>query len=66
MAKTLRVFQYTIILQPSDKEKGQVLVPISEITAASEREARIVAERAIPDKWMTELDRVEVQIRPFV
>jgi coenzyme F420-reducing hydrogenase alpha subunit len=46
-------------------EKGEILVAPTHVLVASERDANTVASRAIPDKYMDELDRVSVVVRPF-
>ena len=66
-----RLFQYCVILNPTDKEqeagvRSKIVVPVSEwFLAKSLDEARIVANRAIPDEFMVNADRLEVAVRSF-
>jgi hypothetical protein len=69
-----RVFQFAVLyhprpsfdadLQPLDRP-SEIIVSVTTIAATSENEARTLASRAIPEKYVSELDRTEVVVVPF-
>ena len=67
----LQLFEYVVYTQDKlDKdgevtEKGSVIVPRTEVLLPSAAQVEMVASRAIPEKYMDELDRVRVVVRPF-
>ena len=67
----MMLFQYAIILNPSEKEKSKgegeskLLVPPTYLMAQSEQTALLQAARAIPKQYMKCLERIEVAVRPF-
>lgn len=67
----LHLFEYAIYVQPKyDKdgevvEPGEVLIERTSVLLPSESQVEMVASRAIPDKYMDQLDRVRVVVRPF-
>lgn len=48
-----------------EKPKAQLVVPITTIIAASEKEADIQSSRMIPDTYLDKLECIEIALRPF-
>lgn len=67
----LRLYQYAIILQPVEDEKGnttdpgKLLIEPTTVLASSPGNAQTIAARSIPDDNMGDLDRITVAVRPF-
>ncbi|HYD00755.1 MAG TPA: hypothetical protein VEB22_05960 [Phycisphaerales bacterium] len=66
----MKLFQYAVIYHPTGDEKkagkkSEIVVPVTECVAADEKTAGIIAGRAIPEKHLADLDRLEVAVRPF-
>ncbi len=66
----MKLFQYGVILHPTDDEKkagkSSVLVlGIATVLAGDQNGAVMQAARAIPEEHMDKLDRLEVAVRPF-
>lgn len=66
----MKIFQYAAIYKPDEEEskKGerpQIIVPITECVASDEKAAMLIAARAIPEKFIDRLERVDVAVRPF-
>jgi hypothetical protein len=59
----MKVFEYTVIL--NDKKASKILVPIKTVLAKDLANANILAARDIPKQYLTQLDNVEVVVRPF-
>ena len=73
MAKS-KIFEYAIIHHPrrtkamedaGEAPKSVIVADVTRILAADEREATLVAARAIPEAFLGKLDEVELAIRPF-
>lgn len=69
-----RLYEYAVIYNPKatkeQQDKGEtpastLVVDVTRILANNDKEAQMIAARAIPGEYMTRLDRVEVAIRPF-
>lgn len=62
-----KVFEYLILLHPSEDEKGKTKVIVEKTTLlASDLDvAKTLVARAIPEEFLEELENVEVLIRPF-
>lgn len=65
-----KVFQYVVVLHPTEKEKkdgavSKIIVPITTIIATDERTATLIAGKAIPQEYLDTLNRCEVIVRPF-
>jgi hypothetical protein len=67
----VRLYQYAVIMQPrfsADDElvdPGRVVVEPTTVLAESQDKANLLASRAIPEKEMQHLDRLEILVRPF-
>jgi len=48
-----------------EKPKPKIVVPITTLLAATEKEADIQASRLIPEEYLEQLSCVEIAIRPF-
>lgn len=69
-----KLFQYAVIYSPKtvkdqagNETQGppELLVEITNILAANDKEVAMRAARLIPEKYLDKLDRVEVCVRPF-
>ena len=65
-----KLFEYAILLHPTKEEsdKGAVstlIKPPTHLVATSDREAAIRAAREVPPELVSQMDRVEVAVRPF-
>ena len=68
--KKMRLFQYAIIWHPTEKEaengkQSEVIVNVSTKLAIDDRALLIQVSREIPDLYLSQLDQVEIAIRPF-
>lgn len=70
--KKATLFEYAILLHPLQEDTtklpppSEILVERTMILAASEKEAQMIAARAIPDVYATDrLEEVEIAVRPF-
>lgn len=70
----MKIYEYAIIHHPlatkAQHEAGQsprseLLVDVKRVLAASEKEAQMIAARDIPEAYLSQLDRVEIALRPF-
>lgn len=72
--KKMKLFEYAVIHHPAPTEdeqkrgaqpKSELLVEPEYVLAFDEKEASVLAARAIPDSHVDQLDRVEIVLRPF-
>jgi hypothetical protein len=66
----MKLFEYAVIYNPKSKKEGdesksELIVPVTTVLAANKENAAMVAARAIPEKYIDKLDRIEVAVRPF-
>lgn len=65
----MKLYQYSAIYIPTKTEKKEdkpeIIVPVTDVLATDDNQANILAARAIPEKYLTKLDRVQVVVRPF-
>lgn len=67
----VKLFEYAVILQPKKDKEGEiveeaeVVVDPTTALAKDDKQAALIAGRAIPDKFMEMLDRLTVIVRPF-
>ena len=65
------VFEFVILHHPKSKKKdaarpkSRVVVDLERVIAKDQQEAVIVAARRIPENLMSELEDVEILVRPF-
>lgn len=70
MAKS-KLFQYAILWHPTEKQekeeglKSKVIVEPKIILASDDKSASMSAVMDIPAEYKTQLDQVEVALRPF-
>lgn len=68
-----KLFEYAVLYHPKpkkvdgveQKEKSKLLVDVSRVLAADDKEVAILAARGIPEEYIDQLDRVEIVVRPF-
>ena len=69
-----KIFEYAIIFHQlqtkeqrdnGESQKSKLLVPPTHILAKDDKEAAVLAARAIPEDYLGKLDQVEVAVRPF-
>uniref|UniRef100_A0A6H1Z9B2 Uncharacterized protein n=1 Tax=viral metagenome TaxID=1070528 RepID=A0A6H1Z9B2_9ZZZZ len=65
-----KVFQFVVVIHPTDKEaeeggSSKVIVPVTAVIANDQNSATLQAGRAIPEEYLSKLDRIEVAVRPF-
>lgn len=69
-----KLFEYAVIYHPiatkDQKDAGEnpkdvLLVDVTRILAGNDKEAAMLAARAIPETYTDKLDRVEIALRPF-
>lgn len=68
--KQMKIFEYAVILHPTENERergetSEIIVEPGTCLANDLSQATMMAGRAIPEEFMTKLDRVEVAVRPF-
>lgn len=66
----MKLFQYAIIKHPTDKEKengksSRLVVEVTTVLAENDKQATLMAGRAIPEAELKDIDRLEVAVRPF-
>ena len=68
------LFEYAIIYKPhptkdqmerGEKPKQVLVVPITSVLANNDKEAQMLASRAIPDTYTDKLDQLDIAVRPF-
>lgn len=69
-----KLFEYAAIFTPAPtkeemergvKPKSELIVPITSCLANNEKEAMMLASRALPEKYTDKLEQVEIAVRPF-
>lgn len=61
-----RLYEYALIYQPKDKEKQPKMIQdVVRVLASSPESVQKIAARAIPEEYISNLDEVEIAIRPF-
>lgn len=65
--QAMKVFQYVAFYQPEEdsSDRPQIIVPIQSLLAKDEKQAALIAARAIPEEYVDRLDKVEIVVRPF-
>lgn len=67
----LKIFEYAVILQPKEDkdgiitEEGAIIVQPTTVLAKDEKQAALLAGRAIPENQIDKLDRLTLAVRPF-
>jgi hypothetical protein len=69
-----QLYQYAILFHPKPTKDAQgndttppdeIVIPITAVLAASEDEVGIVAARKIPEKFLNQLEGIDVVVSPF-
>ena len=70
----MKLYEYAVIynpLQTKDQKdlgqtpKSELIVDVTRVLANNDKEAQMLAARAIPDAYTDKLDRIEIAFRPF-
>lgn len=70
----MKLYEYAVIHNPlptkDEKERGEkprskLIVDVTRVLCNDEKEAAMLAARAIPQEYTDKLDRVEIALRPF-
>lgn len=66
----MKVFQYLILWHPNSEEKKDgkkslIIKDFCTLLAQDEKQANLIAARAIPEEYIGVLEQVEIAIRPF-
>ncbi len=70
----MKLFEFAVIYNPlqtqaqkdlGEKPKSELVVDVTRLLANNEKEALMMAARAIPDKYTDKLEQVEIACRPF-
>lgn len=70
----MKLFEYAVIYNPlpnkEQKElgyapKSELIVDVTRVLSNNEKEAMMLAARAIPPEYTDRLDRLEIALRPF-
>ena len=65
-----RFFQYAVLWHPTEKqekegEQTRILVDITTVLAVDANTVMLMAAMAIPPEYKTQLNQVEIALRPF-
>lgn len=70
----MKLYEYAVLYQPlptkdqmerGEKPKATMIVPITSVLANNDKEAEMMAARAIPDSHTDKLDQLTIALRPF-
>lgn len=70
----MKLYEYAVIYNPlptkDQKERGEtpkseLIVDVTRVLSNNDKEAMMLAARAIPSEFTEKLDRVEIALRPF-
>jgi hypothetical protein len=70
----MKLYEYAVIFNPlptkdendrGAQPKAQLVVDVTRVLANNDKEAMMLAARAIPEQYTDKLDRLEIAIRPF-
>ena len=70
----MKLYEYAVIYNPlptkeqnerGEKPKAELIVDVKRVLSNDDKEAMMLAARAIPDAYVDKLDRVEIALRPF-
>ena len=65
----MKIFEFAAIYVPKDglktADNAKIIVEPTAIIAKDEKQAAILAARAIPEDYVDRLDQVEIAVRPF-
>ncbi len=70
----MKLYEFAVIYNPlatkdqndrGEKPKSELIVDVQRVLSNSDKEAMMLAARAIPVEFTDKLDRVEIALRPF-
>lgn len=70
----MKLYEYAVIFNPlptkdekerGEKPKSKLIVDVTRVLSNDDKEAMMLAARAIPQEYTDRLDRVEIALRPF-
>jgi hypothetical protein len=68
----MKLYEYALIYSGKKNKEGDFvtgkepkLIAFEHVLAKDENQATVLASRAIPEEFVTELDRVTIAVRPF-
>ncbi len=63
----MKLFEYAIIHNPpkDSDARPSMIVEITNVLAADDKQATLLAARQIPETFLDRLDEVELVVRPF-
>ena len=70
----MKLYEYAVIYNPlptkdqterGEKPKSVLIVDVQRVLSNDDKEAMMLAARAIPQDYTDKLDRVEIALRPF-
>jgi hypothetical protein len=61
----MKVFEYIVIYNNTNKKESKILVPTKTILASDLQKANMLAARDIPPVYLSKLENIEVVVRPF-
>lgn len=70
----MKLYEYAVIFNPlatkdekdrGEKPKSKLIVDVTRILSNNDKEAMMLAARAIPSEYTDKLDQVEIALRPF-
>jgi hypothetical protein len=70
----MKIYEYAVIHHPiatkeqqdrGEKPRSVLIVDVTRVLARDDKEASMLAARAIPVDFTDKLDRVEIALRPF-
>jgi hypothetical protein len=70
----MKLYEYAVIFNPlptkdenerGEKPKSKLIVDVTRVLSNDDKEAMLLAARAIPQEYTDKLDRVEIALRPF-
>jgi hypothetical protein len=70
----MKLYEYVVIHNPlatkdekerGEKPKSKLVVDVTRVLCNDDKEAAMLAARAIPEEYTSKLDRCEIAIRPF-
>lgn len=70
----MKLYEYCIIYTPTrteaqvkagEKVKSVLLVDVTRVLCDDDKQAAMLAARAVPDEYVDKLERIEIAIRPF-
>ncbi len=63
----MKIFQFVAFYLPDEEsqDKPQIIVEPKTILAKDEKQASMIAARAIPEQYIDKLDQIEIAVRPF-